>query len=344
MPHHPIANWPSTEERGCTQHFTDYTYHLCDDYLRACVPGDVVRIAAGYPTTAQKSHIVDALVSPMHTGTERVQPEGVEGWLRRRQEKRRRKLLRLPGVEEVDNPVLVPQSETEEKLPGVEEADNPVLAPQNEAEEKLLGVEGDENPVLVPQRETEKLPGVEEADNPVLAPQDEVEEKLLGFEGGENPVLVPQNETEEKLPRLSGVAEADNPVLLPQGETEAKMLAAQKLPGSKAWGIFGEVLLGKRVGVRVREDGRRLANGSRAGPAVVPAGMWKGLWKGLEQRKKLQAANKAANMVRAEKEGQVFDEQQWEEDWRNRKRKKRVVTAVKEGKIKGSKKEKKHPA
>ena len=218
--------------------------------------GDVVRIAAGYPSSAQKSHIVDALVSPMRTGTQRVQPEGVEGWLRRRQEKRRKKLLRLPGVEEADNPAPVPQSE---------------------AEEKLLQ---DDNSVPAPQNETKK------AENPVLVPQSEATEE----------------EEEEE-------------------EEEKEMPAARRRAGNKAWGIFGEVLLGKRVGVRVCEDGRKLVNGSLAGPAAVPAGQWKFLWKGLEERKRLKAASRAASKAQAEKGGQEFDEQQWEEKWRDRKRK-----------------------
>lgn len=233
--------------------------------------GDIVRIAAGYPSSAQKSHIVDALVSPMRTGTERVQPEGVEGWLRRRQEKRRKKLLRLPGVEEADNPVPVPQSE---------------------AEEKLLR---DDNAVPAPQTETK---------------------------GAENPVPVPQSEAAEG-----------------EGEEKEEMPAARRRAASKAWGIFGEVLLGKRVGVRVCEDGRKLVNGSRAGPAVVPAGEWKFLWKGLEERKRLKAASRAASKAQAEKDGREFDEQQWEEEWRDRKRKGPAVTAVKKGKNKDARKQ-----
>lgn len=34
----------------------------------------------------------------MRTGSERIQPEGIEGWLARREEKRVARLLRLPGV------------------------------------------------------------------------------------------------------------------------------------------------------------------------------------------------------------------------------------------------------
>ncbi|KAF8539474.1 hypothetical protein BDD12DRAFT_696868, partial [Trichophaea hybrida] len=75
----------------------DYTLHktlLCDDYLHACVPGDVVRIEPGHRTSRTKRHIVEEVVSPMRTGFERIQPEGVAGWLKRREEKRAAKLLR----------------------------------------------------------------------------------------------------------------------------------------------------------------------------------------------------------------------------------------------------------
>ncbi|CCX31801.1 hypothetical protein FPQ18DRAFT_329132 [Pyronema domesticum] len=72
--------------------------YLADDFLHACVPGDIVSITPGLRTSRHKKHVVTSLVSPMRTGSERIQPEGIEGWLARREEKRVARLLRLPGV------------------------------------------------------------------------------------------------------------------------------------------------------------------------------------------------------------------------------------------------------
>ena len=50
-----------------------------------------MRLAPGLRTSRRKRHVVDAIVSAMRTGEVRAAPEGVEGWGRRREE---RKILR----------------------------------------------------------------------------------------------------------------------------------------------------------------------------------------------------------------------------------------------------------
>jgi hypothetical protein len=48
----------------------------------------VVRLAPGLRTSRQKRHVVDAIVSAIRTGEVRAAPEGVEGWVRRREERK----------------------------------------------------------------------------------------------------------------------------------------------------------------------------------------------------------------------------------------------------------------
>ena len=77
------------------KNYTRHTSHLCDDHALACVPGDIVTIAAGLRSSKHKRHVVDKLVSPVRTGAERTLPEGVDGWAKRREERRAAKAAEL---------------------------------------------------------------------------------------------------------------------------------------------------------------------------------------------------------------------------------------------------------
>lgn len=50
--------------------------------------GDIVTVVSGLRTSRQKHHVVDMFVSPIHTGVERMAPEGVAGWNARREQAR----------------------------------------------------------------------------------------------------------------------------------------------------------------------------------------------------------------------------------------------------------------
>jgi len=76
------------------------THHLADDFRHSCVPGDVVRLAPGLRTSRRKRHVVDAIVSAMRTGEVRAAPEGVEGWVRRREERKISRAARRREEEE----------------------------------------------------------------------------------------------------------------------------------------------------------------------------------------------------------------------------------------------------
>ncbi|KAI5776890.1 hypothetical protein EDC01DRAFT_791864 [Geopyxis carbonaria] len=72
--------------------------HLCDDHANAAVLGDVVSIVnSGVRTSRRKFHVVDRIVSAVRTGEVRREPEGVEGWFKRREAARVLKERRRAG-------------------------------------------------------------------------------------------------------------------------------------------------------------------------------------------------------------------------------------------------------
>lgn len=59
-----------------------------------------MRLAPGLRTSRRKRHVVDAIVSAMRTGEVRAAPEGVEGWVRRREERKISRAARRREEEE----------------------------------------------------------------------------------------------------------------------------------------------------------------------------------------------------------------------------------------------------